>query len=157
MVRPLTKPPARSPDLPITVAFHDMALMVSRLFNREVREVGLSRTQWQVLYQLYSLDGQTQTDLAERLSMAKPPLGKVIDRLEEDGWVTRKEDPTDRRAKRVFVTKKVYPLIEPLEGAVEKIGEIAMNGIPVRDRKIFDTLLRRIHANLANALDSRMD
>lgn len=89
--------------------------------------------------------------------MAKPPLGKLIDRLEHDGWVTRKEDSKDRRAKRVFLTKKVYPLIEPLEGIVEQIGETAMKGFSARDRKAFDSLLRRTHENLTESLDNRKD
>ncbi len=147
-----------SPDgLPVTVAFHEMALMVSRLFNGQVREHGLTRSQWQLLYGLYKQDGQTQTDLAESLSMAKPPLGKIVDRLQEDGWVTRTEDPTDRRAKRVFLTDKVYPLIEPLERIVLEIGETATAGFSARDRKALTVLLERVHANLTDAINDGKD
>ena len=150
--------PVSSPHgLPVTVAFHEMALMVSRLFNSQVREHGLTRAQWQLLYGLYKQDGQTQTDLADSLSMAKPPLGKIVDRLQEDGWVTRKEDPTDRRAKRVFLTEKVYPLIEPLERIVSQIGETATAGFSARDRKTLNVLLERVHANLVNAINEGKD
>jgi MarR family transcriptional regulator for hemolysin len=156
MTQPL-KTTSTKHDTHLTVAFHEIALMVARLFNGEVRHIGLTRSQWQVLHQLYSLDGQTQTDLAEALYMEKPPLGKLIDRLEHDGWVTRKEDAKDRRAKRVFLTKKVYPLIEPLEGIVEQIGETAMKGFSTSDRKAFESLLRRTHENLTKSLDNRKD
>lgn len=141
----------------MTVAFHEMALMVSRLFNARVREHGLTRSQWQLLYSLYKQDGQTQSDLADSLSMAKPPLGKIVDRLQEHGWVTRKEDPTDRRAKRVFLTDKVYPLIEPLEHIVSDIGETATEGFSARDRKALNVLLGRVHANLVNAVNEGYD
>ena len=53
--------------------------MVARLFNRQVKDLGLTRTQWQVLYLLYMNGEQTQTSIADSLMMAKPPLGKVVD------------------------------------------------------------------------------
>lgn len=143
---------SRPDELPVTVAFHEMALMVSRLFNDQVRDLGLTRSQWQLLYSLYRQDGQTQTELAEVLSMAKPPLGKIVDRLQEDGWVTRKEDAQDRRAKRVFLTDRVYPLIQPLERVVLEIGETAMAGLSERDRKALNSLLGRVHTNLTAAV-----
>ena len=80
-----------------------------------------------------------------------------MDRLQEDGWVTRKEDPTDRRAKRVFLTDKVYPLIEPLERIVLEIGETATAGFSARDRKALTVLLERVHANLTDAINDGKD
>jgi MarR family transcriptional regulator for hemolysin len=141
------------PQKHLTGTLHEMSLMASRLFNRQVRELGLTRTQWQVLYWLYHYDGQTQTALAEMLSMARPPLGRVVDRLEEQGWVVRKDDPNDRRAKLVHLTDKVTPLIGPLEDIVEGIGETAMAGLSMRDRQKLDDLMKRVHANLSDAVE----
>ena len=31
----------------------------------------------------------------------------LVDRLERDGWVERRQNPQDRRAKQVFLTNKV--------------------------------------------------
>ena len=154
MAQSANKSENTSPDLPVTVAFHELALMVSRLFNGEVRGIGLTRSQWQLLYGLYKLDGQTQTDLAESLSMSKPPLGKIIDRLEKDGWVARKADPKDRRANRVFLTDKVYPLIKPLERIVLEIGESAMIGFSANDRTTLHLLLERVHKNLTDTISN---
>ena len=152
----MTEITAQSVVLPqkhLTGMIHEMSLLVTRLFNRQVREFGLTRTQWQVLYWLYHDDGQTQTDLAETLSMGKASLGRVVDRLEEQGWVVRKDDPNDRRAKLVYLTDKITPLIEPVEGIVNDISEIAMAGMSMRDRQKLDELMKRGHANLSDAVD----
>jgi len=141
------------PEQHLTVMIHEMSLMVARLFNRQVREVGLTRTQWQVLYWLYHDDGQSQTALAEQLSMAKPPLGRVVDRLEEEGWVVRKADSGDRRVNLVYLTDKVRPLVAPLERIVNDIGEVAMAGMSMRDRQKLDSLMRSVHASLSAALN----
>ena len=138
----------------LTGIISEISLMATRVFNRRVKDVGLTRTQWQVLYLLYQHDGQTQTELADTLTMAKPPLGKVVDRLEEDGWVERRDEPKDRRAKRVFLTEKVTPLIGPLERIVDEIGDITTSGLSNTDREAFIKFLHAAHRNLAGEADA---
>lgn len=138
----------------LTGIISEISLMATRIFNRRVKDVGLTRTQWQVLYLLYQHDGQTQTELADTLTMAKPPLGKVVDRLEEDGWVERRDEPKDRRAKRVFLTEKVTPLIGPLEKIVDEIADITTSGLSNTDREAFLKFLHVAHRNLAAEADA---
>lgn len=151
------KKPQSEDQQDLTRTIHEISLMISRIFNRRVKDVGLTRVQWQALYLLYSRDGLTQTELADSLAMAKPPLGKVVDRLEEEGWVERRDDPTDRRANRVFLTEKVAPLIPELELLVDEIGAIAMNEISQADRITLVSLLEAVHTNLSAAAESNSD
>ena len=141
------------PQKRLTSMIHELNLMVARLFNRQMREFDLTRTQWQVLYWLNHDDGQSQTNLANTLLMAKPPLGRIVDRLEEQGWVVRKDDPKDRRVKLVYLTEKFTPLREPLDGVVDDLCELAMADISTRDRQKLNELLKRIHANLSVAIN----
>ena len=131
---------------------HEINLMVARLFNRRVRDIGLTRAQWQIIYLLNGNDGLTQTEIAERLVMAKAPLGKIVDRLENDGWVQRRDDASDRRVKRVFITDSVPPLIEPVSELVDEISERAMRGISAAERRKLFALLSRIHGNLSEVV-----
>ena len=130
---------------------HEVGLLAVKLFNRQIKEVGLTSSQWQVLYLLYEQDGQTQTELADHLTMAKPPLGKIVDRLEEDEWVIRRDDPLDRRAKRVFLTHKVNPLIKPLEKIVAGIGDTTTRGLTDAERQAFTGFIELALQNLMEA------
>ncbi len=49
-------------------------------------------------------DGSRLTDLARRANMTPQAMGELVDELEELGYVFRKPDPTDRRAKLVVLT-----------------------------------------------------
>ncbi len=147
--QPATAPTVRERHL--TVLIHEIGLLASKLFNRQIKEVGLTRSQWHLLYLLYEQDGQTQTELADHLTMAKPPLGKIVDRLEEDGWVIRKDDPQDRRAKRVFLTQKVNPLITPLEKIVDGIGDTTTRGLTAAEVHAFKGFLEIAFKNLMEA------
>jgi|GEM_PF-122605 len=102
---------------------HDVARLMRVTFDREVREVGLTRAQWFVLAHIIRNDGQTQKALGEDTDMEKAPLGKLLDRMEEGGWIKRRTDPRDRRAKLVCKTSKVDKLVEIMETAADRVDE----------------------------------
>jgi len=91
---------------------------------------------------------QTQTSIADTLMMAKPPLGKVVERLEASGWIERRDDANDRRAKVVRLTDKINPMLQSLEVLVDDIGCTAMRGMSDKEAKQFYRLLKLVHANL---------
>src|SRR6266540_604030 len=50
-------------------------------------------------------DGEpTPTKLAATLGISKQAVGKVLDEMEQRGFVERRQDPADRRARRVRLT-----------------------------------------------------
>jgi len=110
---------------------HDVARLMRVTFDRSVRDAGLTRAQWFVLAYIIRTDGQTQTELAEETDMEKAPLGKLLDRLQDGGWIERRLDPKDRRVKRVFKTAKVDPLTDVMSDATDRLYEIAFDGLDV--------------------------
>jgi len=136
-------------DTRIAPIIHEIALMAARIFNKRVKEIGFTRSQWEVLHLLHFSDGKTQTEIAAQLIMARPPLGKLIDRLEKDQWVQRRTDPNDRRVKRVFLTKKSMPMFEPLEKHVSDIGDMATAALDNNERQQFISMLLTTHKNLS--------
>ncbi len=134
----LVKTPAKFSTL-----VHEISLLVSRSFNRRVKEMGLTRSQWMVLYWLYSDGVQSQTELAEKLSIAKQPLGKVIDRLEQDGWLVRNQNPEDKRQKLVSVTDKIRPFVTPLSEVIDNVDELALTNLSSKEQsQLIETLLQ---------------
>ena len=132
----------------INVLLHEVSLLASKLFNRRIRDVGLTRTQWHVLYLLHEQDGLSQTELADHLTITKPSLGHVVDRLVEGGWVERAEDSTDRRVKRVYLTEKIGPLLRPLEQIVEELGNATTKGLTQAEKESFAGFLAVAYENL---------
>jgi DNA-binding MarR family transcriptional regulator len=51
-------------------------------------------------------DGLRLTDLSARAGMAPQSMGELVDELEARGYVERRADPDDRRAKGIYLTKK---------------------------------------------------
>ena len=59
-----------------------------------------------VLEPLSYVDGQRLNELAARAGMTPQSMGELVDDLELRGYVERRADPADRRAKRVHLTEK---------------------------------------------------
>jgi len=127
---------------------HDVARLMRVAYDRRARELGLTRSQWWVLNNLFRNQGITQSELADILEIEKASLGRLLDRLEVKGWVERRADPADRRAKRLYLTGQVQALIRRLRGLAAELRGDALDGLdePARERFV-DTLLV-IKANL---------
>src|ERR1700733_14157430 len=114
---------------------HDVARLLRWNFDRRARTLGLTRAQWSVLAQLRRQDGLRQTDLAGLLDVQPITLVRLLDRLEKQGWVERREHKTDRRAKRVFLTKRAAPMIERLATLGKEKRKEALSGVAADNRE----------------------
>lgn len=59
-----------------------------------------------VMEQLDFEDGLRLVDLATGADMTPQSVGELVDQLETMGYVERRPDPRDRRAKRIYRTEK---------------------------------------------------
>ena len=91
---------------------HDVSRMRRSAYDQFMKPLGITRAQWWVLAHLSRHDGMMQTQLADVLEVGKASLGDVIESLEGGGWVQRRPDPADKRAKRVYLTKPAQTLIK---------------------------------------------
>ncbi len=66
-------------------------------------------------------DGSRLTELAVGANMTPQSMGQIVDELEDLGYVVRRPDPTDRRAKRIVLTAKGRKAVAA--------GEVAVQGL----------------------------
>jgi DNA-binding MarR family transcriptional regulator len=128
---------------------NDVARLMRTTYDRRVKSLGLTRSQWWVLNHLYRGDGVTQTELADTLEIEKPTLGRLLDRLEAKGWVRREADARDRRAWRVFLTDEVDPAMRTLRAVAAELRRDALAGLSAAERERFVDTLLAIKSNLA--------
>ena len=128
---------------------NDVARLLRTTFDRRVKSLGLTRSQWWVLNHLFRNDGATQSELAETLEVEKATLGRLLDRLEQKGWVRREGDANDRRAKRVFLTEEVEPALKAMRAAASEVRRDALTGLSADEQERFVDMLLAIKSNLS--------
>ncbi|MES1991131.1 MAG: MarR family transcriptional regulator [Pseudomonadota bacterium] len=105
------------------------------------RRSTLSRQQTRLIGVLLTNDGQTQTDLANALEIHKVSVGIYISELEALGLIERRQHPTDRRAKCIFLTPRLHAIKHRGVEIYAAIHHIATKGI---DRKAYLGMLETI-------------
>uniref|UniRef100_UPI0020BF79F7 MarR family winged helix-turn-helix transcriptional regulator n=1 Tax=Lysinibacillus sp. D4A1_S13 TaxID=2941228 RepID=UPI0020BF79F7 len=68
-------------------------------------------------------NGATGTELAEYLGVSKQAVSKMVDSLENSGYVTRKTHPTDKRGKIIVLTERGLAVWKAKEEIVAEIEQ----------------------------------
>jgi DNA-binding MarR family transcriptional regulator len=90
-----------------------------------MHESGLTFPQIIVLYVLASQGAQSISRLAELTRLSAPATSQMVDRLVEGGYVSRDENPADRRVRVVALRPRGMRLVEQLNRVrSEEIGRV---------------------------------
>lgn len=127
---------------------HDCARLMRREFERRARAIGLTRAQWAAIAHLRRHEGCNQSTLADLLDVEPITLARLLDRMEAAGWVARRADPKDRRARLVFLTEKAKPLIDQLSDFAADTRAVALAGMTEEEQERVIDLMLRIRGNL---------
>ncbi len=87
---------------------------VSATFAKALQERGLSVAEWVVLSQVHDRPGVKPGEVADALGMTRGAISKVLDKLEEKGWVTRRTLPEDQRVQLLSLTRQGRRLLPQL-------------------------------------------
>jgi MarR family transcriptional regulator, transcriptional regulator for hemolysin len=74
--------------------------------------------------------GVRQVALADYVGIEGPSLVRLIDQLENSGLVVRRDDPTDRRAKTIWLTPEGEVVAREIEARLVRLRENALSDVP---------------------------
>jgi DNA-binding MarR family transcriptional regulator len=83
-----------------------------------IAELDISITQMKTLHVL--ADGGSEVsvkELSDRLGLSLPGASRIVDALMRRGWLERREDPDDRRMKRIGITAEGRKALDRIETA----------------------------------------
>lgn len=80
-------------------------------------------------------NGVRQTALAERIGIESPSLVRLLDQLEALGLVVRKDDPSDRRAKGLWLTDAGVAMAARIETMLDEERALLLHDVSADDLK----------------------
>ncbi|MDV3127145.1 MarR family transcriptional regulator [Mycobacterium sp. 21AC1] len=117
-------------------------------FVQRLRPHGVGPRTYAVLMALHAEDGQSQRQLSERLGIHRNAMVTVVDKLEGQGLVVRKPNPSDRRAFAVTLTPQARELLPALDAHGRAQDEQITAVLTVAERASLLDLLQRVSAGL---------
>ena len=126
-------------------------------FDQQVRAAGVTGPQARLLLTLHRMPGENQGYYAERLEVEPITLCRMVDRLEEAGFVERRRDPNDRRAWQLHLTAKSSGIVEKLQREVDALVDDMLDGVSEADREEFRRLLNVVGTNLSQRRDAHRE
>lgn len=131
----------------------DVARLMRTAFDRRVRGLGLTRSQWLVINRLHRRPGATQSELAEMLEVEKATAGRMVDRMEKKGWVVRRPDAGDRRVNRLHLTHDALLIQVQLAQIADRTVEDALALLSPHERAQFSDWMRLVKTQLQAMLE----
>jgi MarR family 2-MHQ and catechol resistance regulon transcriptional repressor len=122
----------------------------ARAVAGRVAEYGLTTPQFGVLEALYHLGPLPLGELAEKLLVTGGNVTYVMDRLEEQGLVSRERSSADRRVVRAQLTDAGARLVgEVFPGHAAAVAELACT-LDASDQEALRDLLKRLGKGIAS-------
>lgn len=117
--------------------------------NQAVAHVGLSQSMaWPLLIIGRQGEGIRQGILAELLGIEGPSLARSLEQLVDGGFIERREDPADRRAKTLHLSATGWAACEQIEAALRELRNGLFDGVANSDLvaclRVFATLQQRL-------------
>jgi DNA-binding MarR family transcriptional regulator len=128
----------------------DTSRRYTRRFEERAQALSLTLPQCRALLHLENNEGVSQKRLSELTELDPMTLVRILDRMEADGWVQRRFDPTDRRAHTLWLTPRAKPVLEHIAHLIAEIRAETLHGLSNEERSKLIELLSRVHANLSS-------
>ncbi|MCU4181984.1 MarR family winged helix-turn-helix transcriptional regulator [Bosea sp. BH3] len=97
--------------------------------DQRARQHGTTRAQWGVMTRLRRQEGLNQASLAELMDLQPISLARLLDRLQNQNLIERRQDPADRRAYRLHLTPTGRALVDDLDEVRTEIAQDLLGGV----------------------------
>ncbi len=129
---------------------HDSQRLLRKRFDAKASTLGLSSAQWRLMVRLVKEEGVAQARLAELLEVEPISVSRLLDRMEEGGWVERRPAANDRRVRMVFPTAKSRDAFAEIKGMAGDVYADALRGLSADEQHILVRGLSTIISNLSD-------
>jgi len=133
---------------PIGLHLARTARSVSRAFDDALAQAGGSVPVWLVLISLKSQQVRNQRELAEAVGIREATLTHHLNSMDEQGLITRRRDPANRRVHLVELTEAGEAAFQRLRGAATAFDQRLRSGLSGDEVSQLGALLGRLAANV---------
>lgn len=124
-----------------------------RALDLRLRPFGLTDATWLPLLQLSRADApMRQKDLAEALFLDSSSVVRLLDALQANGFIERREHPEDRRVKTIILTQAAQDVLTKVNQVASEVRYQVLSGLSDEELEVASRVMRNISAALDEPL-----
>lgn len=133
----------------LAVLAEKVSLSMSQLYSDRF---DLSRAEWRVLAALGANRAMAAKEIGPYSTLDKMQVSRAVARMEENGLISRAEDPKDRRAKMLRLTPKGQDLLWQIVPLVRAREEALIAALSEADRAALDRIMTQMTQSAAGLI-----
>jgi DNA-binding MarR family transcriptional regulator len=122
-----------------------------RIFNKIIKKqnkLDINHSQGKILFVISIYKELSINELCRELSLSKSTLTSMLDRLESQGYISKKLCEDDKRITLISNTKKANEVVKVFKDVVDEMNSIFYDDFEYEDIKKFEKYLEKIYSNL---------
>jgi DNA-binding MarR family transcriptional regulator len=137
--------------------FYRFSLLVGRHVRyftaKHLKKYKLSTQGWLILTVIGRFAPLSPSELADRTSVGRDKISRIVDQLVENGFVSRRTDEIDRRRVVLSLFAKGRRVCDDLELVARQIDRSVLDGLTKDERQALPQLLSKIESATTRALE----
>ncbi|MGB9378255.1 MAG: MarR family winged helix-turn-helix transcriptional regulator [Mycobacteriales bacterium] len=143
----------RPSGVPIGLQLSRTARAASRAFDAALTQAGGSLPTWLVLLAVRTRDAASQRELAAEVGIQGATLTHHLNAMEDDGLLTRRRDPANRRVHLVELTKAGEAMFDRLRTVAVAHDRRLRAGLHDNEIEVVRGVLSRMLTNLGEHVE----
>lgn len=139
----------------ILYLMHKTTRQVLAHFDVLLAHIGITQTQWWALEHISRFTGETQIDVAKHMGLGRAAAGKMFEKLEALAFITRMDDPNDKRIKRLHLTTLGKEALDKTVPIRLRMYEKYFENITPEEIAVLNTVTRKLSENCEDLKDVR--
>lgn len=133
-------------DLDKCVAFvtNTASKRLAECLNNRLMTYNVTKSQWFAMYYINKNGYLSQKELANFMKASQPTVTGILDRLEKQGFIERREDQKDKRKKVIGLTQKGKEINEKLTSIAEDFKNTCLENVDQKDQETFLEILDKM-------------
>ena len=119
--------------------------IIARMYNAEGVSFGLSAPTGYVLLNIHEEEGSTATQIASLIGMEATSMTRMLRTLEEKNLIYKKQDQSDKRMYKIFLTEEGKKKREISKKAVKTFNKKVREQISPEKLTIFFEVIEKIN------------
>lgn len=122
---------------------HQKSRLSIKEVNEALKEFELYSAQWSILFCLSQFGPMTQKEIWQYMNVEAPTVTRTLARMEQSGWIVRKEGP-DKRKRIVCLSAKAEQTVPEIETKISGLEKQLLAALTEQEQEMLMGLIKKI-------------